>query len=121
MPLTQLLEDLFVACDVITVTPEVKCRVFEDNQSCIAVTESKKHVTRTKHIIIKHHHFRSLIDKNAIKINYIETKKKVVEILTKPIEINQSFKLRFILLAWKSCKHVGNTMRNEGSLCFKND
>ena len=40
--LIQLFEYLSVACDVITMTPELKCRGFEDNQSCIVVADSKK-------------------------------------------------------------------------------
>ena len=74
IPLIQLLKDLEVACNVITTPPTVTCKVFEDNQSCIAVAESKKPPTRTKHIAIKYHHFRDLVDNGAIKTNYIDTK-----------------------------------------------
>jgi len=98
--LIQLLEDLKVACDVITTPPEVSCKVFEDNQSCIAVAESKKPPARTKHIAIKYHHFRSLVNKGTIKIKYIDTKSQVADIFTKPIEENQFFKLRYILMGW---------------------
>ena len=100
IPLIQLLEDLKVACDIITSPPIVTCRVFEDNQSCIAVAESKKPPTRTKHIAIKYHHFRSLVENDTIKINYIDTKKQLADILTKPVENSQFFKLRFMLMGW---------------------
>ena len=100
IPLIQLLKDLEVACNVITTPPTVTCKVFEDNQSCIAVAESKKPPTRTKHIAIKYHHFRNLVDNGAIKINYIDTKKQLADTLTKPIESNQFFKLRFMLMGW---------------------
>ena len=100
IPLIQLLKDLKVACDVITTPPIITCKVFEDNQSCIAVAESKKPPARTKHIAIKYHHFRNLVDNKVIKISYIDTKKQLADILTKPIETNQFFKLRFMLLGW---------------------
>ena len=100
IPLIQLLKDLKVACDVITTPPIIICKVFEDNQSCIAVAESKKPPARTKHIAIKYHHFRNLVDNKVIKISYIDTKKQLADILTKPIETNQFFKLRFMLLGW---------------------
>ena len=45
-------------------------------------------------------HFRSLVDKKIIRINYIDTKKQLADILTKPIEDNQFFKLRYMLMGW---------------------
>ena len=79
--LIQLLKVFSVVCDVITTTPEVACKVFEHNQSCDAVAKSKNPQERTKHIAIKHHEFRILFDKTKIKINYIDTKKKLSDIL----------------------------------------
>ena len=95
MPLLELLKDLNDMCDVITAPPIVTCKVFEDNQSCIAMAESKKPSIRTKHVAIKHHHFRSLV---VINVNYMNTKKHLAETLTKPIENNQFFKLRCMLI-----------------------
>ena len=102
-PLTHLLDDLLVVHNVITVTPEATCILFEDNQNCIAFSEHKKPVTRTNHIAIKHYHFRILVDKNVIKINCIDIKKQIHDVLTKPIENDQSFKLRFMLMG-RQCK-----------------
>ena len=73
--LIDLLKDLSVACDIITTPPLVIYKVFEDNQSCIVVAESKQPLVRTKHIAIKYYHFCSLVDKGTIKINYMDTKK----------------------------------------------
>ena len=100
IPLMQLLKDLKVNCGVIDTPPQVYCEVFEDNQSCIAVAELKKPPARTKHIAIKHHHFRNLVDNKTIRISYIDTKKQLADLLTKPIEDNQFFKLRFMLMGW---------------------
>ena len=71
----KLLEDLKVSWDVITTLPTVTYKVFEDNQSCIAVAESKKLQARTKYAVIKYHHFKNLVDDKVIKISYIDTKK----------------------------------------------
>ena len=100
MPLMQLLKDLKVNCSVVDTPPQVHCEVFEDNQSCIAVAESRKPPARTKHIAIKYHHFRSLVDNKTIRIRYIDTKKQLADLLTKQIEDNQFFKLRFMLMGW---------------------
>ena len=77
-----------------TTSPEVTCRVFEDDQSCIAVAESKKPPARTKHVAIKHHHFCNLVDDGVININCVYTKKQLADVLTKPIDEGQFFKLR---------------------------
>ena len=76
------------------------CKVFKDKKSCIIVAESKKPPIRTKHIVITYHHFRSLVDEKVIRINYIDTKDQIADILTKLIKNNQFFKLRYILMGW---------------------
>ena len=75
IPLTQLLKNLKINCNAVNTLPEVHCEVFKDNQSCVAVAEQKKPPARTKHIAIKFHHFRSLVDKKIIRIRCIDTKK----------------------------------------------
>ena len=100
MILLQLLKDLKVPFDVIDTPLNVYCEAFEDNQSCIAVTESKKPPTRTKHIAIKCHHFRSLVGNKDIRIKHVDTKQQVADMLTKPIDDNQFFKLRHMLMSW---------------------
>ena len=101
IPLTILLQDLSVAYNVVTATPEVTYRVLEGYPSCIALPESKKPLERNNYIAIKLHHFRNLVDKNVVKTNYIDTKKQLDGILLKPIDNNQSFKLRFMLMSWQ--------------------
>ena len=98
MPLLELLNDLKVACDAITTPPQVTFKVFEDKQSCIVVEESKKPPARTKDIVIKYHHFRSLVNNGTVNINYIDTNKQLADILTKTIDDNQFPKLRFVLM-----------------------
>lgn len=101
IPIIQLLKDLSVACDIMSMPPKVYCRVFEDNQSCIAVAELKKPPTRTKHIAIKYHHFRNLVHKKVIRISCIDTKNQVADILTKPVEDNQFFELMHMIIGWQ--------------------
>ena len=96
-----LLNNLKVTCDVVNNLPEVTCRVFEDNQSCISVADqSKNPPALTKNIAIKHHHFRSHVDDEVIKINYVDTKKQLADILTKPIDEVQFSKLRHMIMGW---------------------
>ena len=100
IPLIWLLKDLKVAYNVITKPPTVTFKFFKENQRCITVAESKKLLTRTKQIAIKYRHFLNLVDDGVIKIDNIDSKKQLSDILTKPIKINTFVKLRFMLMGW---------------------
>ena len=100
IPLIKILKNLKVNCDILDTFSEVYYKVFKDNQSRISVAESKKLPARTNHIVIKYQPSRSLVDNKTIRIKYIDRKKQLVDILTEPIENNQFFKLRFMLMGW---------------------
>ena len=53
----ELMKEISFIFDINPPNPEVFCKAIKDNQSCIAVAESKKLSPRTKHIAIKYHHF----------------------------------------------------------------
>ena len=59
--------------------------IYEDNQSCIELTNNNKFHQRTKHIDIRYHFIREAIEENLIKIEYIETKFQIADMLTKPL------------------------------------
>ena len=100
IPFMYLLKEISCIFDIHLPKPEVYCRVFEDNQSCIAVEESPKFTPRTKHIAIKFHHFRSFVQKKVIRILHIGTKEQTADIFTKPLD-EQAFKyLRGKLNGW---------------------
>ncbi len=73
--------------------------VHEDNLSAISVAELLKFTHCTKHIVIKYHHFRSrpqtsFNKSEDIRLKYISTKQQLADILTKPINDDNFFKLR---------------------------
>ena len=41
--------------------------------------------TKTKHIAVKHHFVKDIIDKSQIVLNYISTKNQTADNLTKPV------------------------------------
>ena len=65
--------------------PEIHCKVYEDNESCIAMAKKRKFSPRTKHIAIKYHHFRKHVDKDII-IKSIDTREQTADLLTKPLD-----------------------------------
>ena len=61
-----------------------KCNVYEDNQGAIALARNPVHRQRCKHVDIKYHFIRSLIDGDKISLEYYPTNVMVADILTKP-------------------------------------
>ena len=59
-----------------------------DNISAINI--SKNHVmhTKTKHFAIKYHCLRELVQDKEVKVEYVNTKEKIVDIFTKALHKN---------------------------------
>ena len=56
-----------------------------DNQSCIKMTENLVFHDKSKHIEIRYFYIRDLIQKGAIKLQYVSTDEQVADVLTKPL------------------------------------
>lgn len=82
-------------------TPEIKCRVFEDNRSCIEIATNHKTRPRTKHLSVRLHHFRSHVENKTINVEHISTKDQIADIFTKPLPRDQFYFLRNQLMSWE--------------------
>ena len=100
IPLMTLLQELGTVFKLYTAKPDFMCKVWEDNQSCIAMAESTKFSPRTKHIALKYHHFKQFQESGRIKVSYINTEDQLADILTKPLNDLAFFKLRKMLCGW---------------------
>ena len=100
IPLMTLLQELSTVFTLYTAAPDFMCKVWEDNQSCIAMAESTKFSPRTKHIALKYHHFKQFQDSGRLKVSYINTEEQLADILTKPLNDQAFFKLRKMLCGW---------------------
>ena len=80
--------------------PIIRCKVYEDNESCIKMAESEKFTPRTKHIALKYHWFRKHVQDGLIQINHINTHDQIADIFTKPLEEAAFTKLRKLLSGW---------------------
>jgi hypothetical protein len=56
-----------------------------DNQSCIKMTENPVFHDKSKHIEIWYHYIRDMVQRGAIKLQYIGTDEQVANVLTKPL------------------------------------
>ena len=59
----------------------IKC----DNTSAINLTRNPVLHSRTKHIEIRHHFLRDHVQKGDCTIEFVETKKQLADIFTKPL------------------------------------
>jgi len=100
IPLMTVMDELNEVFPLLMETPKFYCKVWEDNQSCIAMATSQKFTPRTKHTALKYHHFKGYIESGRIQINYIHTERQQADILTKPVRTDLFPKLRYILMGW---------------------
>jgi hypothetical protein len=56
-----------------------------DNQSCIKMTENHVFHDRSKHIEIHYHYICDMVQRGALKLQYISMDEQVVDMLTKPL------------------------------------
>ena len=56
-----------------------------DNTSAINISKNPVMHTKTKHIAIKYHYVRELVEDKEVKMEYINTKEQIVDIFTKPL------------------------------------
>jgi hypothetical protein len=56
-----------------------------DNKSCIKLTKNPVFHDRSKHIDMRYHYIRDLVQRKNVKLQYIDTSEQVADILTKPL------------------------------------
>nr|KYP69898.1 Retrovirus-related Pol polyprotein from transposon TNT 1-94 [Cajanus cajan] len=68
-----------------------------DNNSMIQLSKNPMFHGRSKHIDIKFHFLRDLVKKGTIELSYCSSQTQVVDIMTKPLKLEQFSKLRRML------------------------
>ena len=68
--------------------------ILEDNQSTICLTKNQQVHGRTKHVDIKYHFIRDLVEAERIKLIYCASENMIANLLTKGLPIKQFEKLR---------------------------
>ena len=59
-----------------------------DNTSAINISKNPMVHAKTKHIAIKYHYVRELVEDKQVKMKYINSKEKIANIFTKPLPKN---------------------------------
>jgi hypothetical protein len=58
--------------------------IWEDNQSAIAISRNPVQRRRTKHIDLRHHYVRDLVESAAVSLQYCCSAEMIADLLTKP-------------------------------------
>ena len=74
----KILESLFDAEIYVT---DILC----DNQSCIKMIENTVFHAKSKHIEVRYHFIRDMVQKGSKNLKYVPTEKQVEDVLTKPL------------------------------------
>ncbi|XP_075515565.1 uncharacterized protein LOC142550212 [Primulina tabacum] len=68
--------------------------VYCDNSSAIDISKNPVQYSRTKHIDIRHHFIRDLVDKGTIRMEFVRTENQLADIFTKPLDFERFSNLR---------------------------
>jgi hypothetical protein len=82
----QMLKEYNVEQDVMT--------LYCDNLSAINISKNPIQHSRTKHIDIRHHFIRDLVEEKVVNLEHIETEKQIADIFTKALDASKFEKLR---------------------------
>ena len=69
----------------------------EDNQGAIAIANNPIVHTRTKHIDIRYHYIREVVQKKEIELEYCPSEEMIADALTEPLLKGQFEKLRYAM------------------------
>lgn len=67
--------------------------VYCDIKSAIDISKNPVQHSRTKHIDIRHHFIRELVDEQQVVIEHVVTELQLADLFTKPLDLN-----RFVIL-----------------------
>ena len=68
--------------------------IYCDNTNTINISKNPMMHTKTKHIAIKYHFLRELVQDKKERLEYVNTKEQIVDIFTKPLPKDAFFYLR---------------------------
>jgi hypothetical protein len=56
-----------------------------DNQSCVKLSKNHVFHNKSKHIEIKYHYIRDMVQRKAVHVQYLSTREQVADVFTKPL------------------------------------
>ena len=59
--------------------------IYCDNQSCVKLSENPMFHDKLKHIEIKYHYIRDMVQRGEMKLQYVAMDEQIADVLTKPL------------------------------------
>jgi hypothetical protein len=101
IPVMNLLKELKVQnVPIPSSKATVHCRLYEDNSGALEILKTEKYRPRTKHLLVKLHHFRDYVTRGEITIHQVGTADQQADYLTKPVNEPTLQKLRSLVQGW---------------------
>jgi hypothetical protein len=60
-------------------------KIYEDNTACIAQSKNPVNSRKVRHMLLKYHYLRDIVDQGHATLEYVKTQDQVADILTKPL------------------------------------
>ncbi|CAH0714616.1 unnamed protein product, partial [Brenthis ino] len=76
-------EGLYMDFKCVKNVSDIKCTLLMDNRGAIELTQSYENSKRAKHIDIKMHFIKDLVDKKILDISYVSTENNLSDLFTK--------------------------------------
>ena len=70
---------------------------YYDNSNAIDISKNPVQHSKTKHIEIRYHFIRDLVERKTVCLEYIPTERQNAEIFTKPLDRSKSETLRQVI------------------------
>ena len=64
---------------------EATC-IFYDNKSCVKLFVNPVFHDKMKHIEIKYHYIRDMVQRGVVRLQYVATDEHIADVLTKPLD-----------------------------------
>ena len=100
IPLIQLITEIHCIWCAMNLKSKIRYKIIDDNESFIAIANSRKFSPRTRNITIKYHYFCHYRDKFIVQILLINTRDQTAGIFTKPLPEEYFTCLRMKLCGW---------------------
>jgi hypothetical protein len=101
IPIMNLLKEMKeVGVPIGSAHAKVHCKLFEDNSGALEMLQKEKYRPRTRHLLVKLHHFRDYVDRKEISIHAIRSENQQADYLTKPVGVEILVKLRRLVQGW---------------------
>ena len=71
-------------CDLFDIDLDATC-IYCNNQSCVKLSENPLFHDKSNHIEIKYHYIRDMVQRGAVRLQYVATDEQIADVLTKPL------------------------------------